>query len=321
MLRLEERDDEGRTDLEIEAGVHLVIIEAKRGWLLPGDFQLGKYAPRVAQHGSGVLVSLSSASADWAQQHLPAAVAGAPVLHLPWDQVRQDLAAARTAARGQERTWLDELSHYLRKAIRVLDPADSWAYCVSVSNARPGNGGSRTFRDFVTREGCYFHPHGWGMAADAAELPCGPLGQPGSAGPPGHQNRGHPQPADPLARYSRGRGHDSPPRAVPPRAAAARYPCPQRRKLPGLARLGPPRPPADQRDAAGRHRAKQDHSRRLTAPESVTFANGLDRASPAGVRDLARQRSAWTRDGSEAEIVQQYEGGCNDVGEFANGAA
>lgn len=30
-LRLEERDDQGRTDLEIEAGTQLAIIEAKRG--------------------------------------------------------------------------------------------------------------------------------------------------------------------------------------------------------------------------------------------------------------------------------------------------
>jgi hypothetical protein len=72
------------------------------------------------------------------------------------------LAAARTAARGQERVWLDEFHNYLRKAIKMRDPADSWTYCVVISNDRPGNGGLRTFRDFVTDEGCYFHPYGWG---------------------------------------------------------------------------------------------------------------------------------------------------------------
>jgi hypothetical protein len=160
VLRLEARDDLGRTDLEIDTGTHLIIIEAKRGWLVPGEPQLAKYAPRVSARGAGALVSLSGASPDWARQVLPDAVLGVPVLHVPWDWVRQDLAAARAQARGQERAWLDELHEYLRKAIKMRDPADSWTYCVVISNDRPGNGGSRTFRDFVTSEGCYFHPYG-----------------------------------------------------------------------------------------------------------------------------------------------------------------
>ncbi len=161
-LRLEEPDAQGRTDLEISTSTRLIIIEAKRGWLLPGETQLAKYAPRVAAHGGGILASLSTASTRWARASLPAAVQDVPVIHLPWDQVRADLAAARTAARGQERTWLDEFSEYLRKAVKMRDPADSWTYCVTAGNGRPGDGGSRTFRDFTTTEACYFHPYGWG---------------------------------------------------------------------------------------------------------------------------------------------------------------
>lgn len=161
VLRLEAHDDSGRTDLEISTDDHLIVIEAKRGWLVPGETQLAKYAPRIAAHGSGVLVSLSAASPDWARQTLPGTVQGVPVAHLPWEQVRLDLTDARGVARGQERAWLDEFSDYLRKAIRMRDPADSWTYCVVVSNDRPG-GGPRTFREFVTTEACYFHPYGWG---------------------------------------------------------------------------------------------------------------------------------------------------------------
>ena len=47
VLRLETRGDLGRTDLEIDTGTNLIIIEAKRGWLLPGELQLAQYAPRV----------------------------------------------------------------------------------------------------------------------------------------------------------------------------------------------------------------------------------------------------------------------------------
>src|SRR3954451_6394978 len=47
-LRLQKADaDTGRTDIEIETDrVHL-IIEAKRGWTLPGIDQLTKYAKRL----------------------------------------------------------------------------------------------------------------------------------------------------------------------------------------------------------------------------------------------------------------------------------
>lgn len=159
-LRLETRDDGGRTDLEISTGDQLIVIEAKRGWLVPGETKLAKYAPRITLHGGGVLVSLSAASPDWARRTLPGTVRGVPVTHLPWEQVRLDTEDARGAARGRERAWLDEFADYLRKAIRMRDPADSWTYCVVISNDRPGGDGPRTFREFVTGEECYFHPYG-----------------------------------------------------------------------------------------------------------------------------------------------------------------
>lgn len=162
VLRLEERDELGRTDLEIDTGTHLVIIEAKRGWLLPEEIQFEQYVHRVAERDSGCLVSLSAASAEWARQMLPGEVGGVPLVHYPWDLVREDLLAAREQARGGERAWLNEFGEYLRKAVRVRDFADSWTYCVVVSSDYPGGGGTRTFRDFVTAEQCYFHPYGWG---------------------------------------------------------------------------------------------------------------------------------------------------------------
>jgi hypothetical protein len=162
VLRLEERDELGRTDLEIDTSTHLVIIEAKRGWLLPEEVQFDKYAHRVVERGVGCLVSLSAASSEWARQVLPAEVAGVPLVHYPWYLVRQDLAVACEQARGGERAWLNEFTEYLQKAVRMRDSADSWTYCVVVSNDYPGGGGAHTFRDFVTHEQCYFHPYGRG---------------------------------------------------------------------------------------------------------------------------------------------------------------
>lgn len=160
-LRMETRDDVGRTDLEIQVGARLAVVEAKRWWGLPGQVQLAAYAPRVHAVGEGVLAALSNASPAWAAHSLPAEVDGVPVRHLPWTDVREDLAAARRVSRGEQRHWLDELHAYLRRAIRVRTPQDSWTYCVSVGEGRPGGGGERTFRDFIDQRS-YFHPFGTG---------------------------------------------------------------------------------------------------------------------------------------------------------------
>ena len=156
-VRMETRDEAGRTDLELEAGSHLAVVEAKRGWLLPEYDQLAAYAPRVKAAGQGVLATLSDASPAWAAHALPADVAGVPVRHLGWGEVRAELDAARAACRGEQRLWLDELHACLRRAIKVRDPADSWTYCVVISRKRPGDGGRRTFRDFVD-QGWYSTP-------------------------------------------------------------------------------------------------------------------------------------------------------------------
>ncbi|WP_293003353.1 hypothetical protein [Mycobacterium sp.] len=160
---LEVRDEQGRTDLEVRLADRLIIFEAKAGWLLPTAAQLAKYAPRVAGFPSGgVLVSLSQASHDLAKTTLTPSVAGVPVVHLPWRDVLADIAAVRTTCRGHERLWLDELHTYLKGVMRVRPVADSMTYCVVVNHARPGGGGARTFRQYVTQENCYFHPYGVG---------------------------------------------------------------------------------------------------------------------------------------------------------------
>ena len=160
-VSMEVADELGRTDLELRAPEHLVVVEAKQGWDLPSEKQLEVYAQRVTSAGTGALVTLSQASVEWAARKLPSTVLDVPVRHLPWSQVRQLLTTARPGSRGAERLWLDELDSYLRRAITVREISDCWTYCVVVSDDRPGNGGARTFRDFV-EDGIYFHPFGTG---------------------------------------------------------------------------------------------------------------------------------------------------------------
>ena len=158
---LEVRAEDGRTDLEIRLGDALLIVEAKRGWLLPGVSQLRRYTRRISSDvGAGALISLSQASRELAAYHLPSEVGGVPVRHLPWVDVMADIAIASRGRRGQERLWLDEFHAYLQGVIRVRQPYDSRTYCVVINNELPAEGGQHTFREYVTDANTYFHPFG-----------------------------------------------------------------------------------------------------------------------------------------------------------------
>lgn len=159
-VALEVADSEGRTDLELRGPCGDVIIEAKKGWLLPGVVQLSKYTGRFNGSRKPLLVTLSDSSVEYAALHLPHVVDGIPVVHLPWDAIRADLRQSLKSARGSERLWLNEMNIYLAGATAVRDPAEQWVYVVSVSKNKPADGGSRTFRDFVEKEDRYFHLFG-----------------------------------------------------------------------------------------------------------------------------------------------------------------
>jgi hypothetical protein len=159
-VAIEVRGHDGRTDLEVTLPGVMLVVEAKRGWLLPSAGQLATYAPRVRTWGEGALITLSQASPALARAQLPTRVGDVPVVHLPWRDVLTDITEAQAASRGRERLWLDHLRSYLKGVIKIRSVADSWTYCVALSEDRPGSGGVRTFRQFVTDELCYFHPYG-----------------------------------------------------------------------------------------------------------------------------------------------------------------
>ncbi|KAA1375980.1 hypothetical protein [Aeromicrobium fastidiosum] len=158
VIDLEVADDQGRTDLEIANEHATVVVEAKKGWLVPGEAQLSKYVPRLKDSPHPLLVSLSDSSAEWAATQLGASIGGIPVRHIPWDAVRTDLRAISKSARGIERHWVTELINYLAGATAMRDPSEQWVYCVVASKGTMG--GPRTFRDYVTTERSYFHPFG-----------------------------------------------------------------------------------------------------------------------------------------------------------------
>lgn len=156
-VALEVVDAEGRTDVELTASTTKVVIEAKQGWLVPGEEQLTKYRGRFDGFEHGLLVSMSDSSERWARGQLPEAVGSIPVRHVAWDTVRAAVRASRAETRGRERLWLEELEHYMGKATSTVPYDDQWVFCVVVSDTPFGG---ITFRDYVLKERVYFHPFG-----------------------------------------------------------------------------------------------------------------------------------------------------------------
>lgn len=156
---LESADEAGRTDIEISTPTAHVIIEAKQGWIVPGEVQLAAYEPRLAASAAvGLdtrLVTLSDSTEAWAHQVLPSDVAGTAVTHWSWDDVRGLITDACWQVRGAERLWLDQLEEYMGAATSKRPVTDALAYCVVISNDQFGDA---TFRDYVVNQRVYFHP-------------------------------------------------------------------------------------------------------------------------------------------------------------------
>src|SRR5437899_28839 len=110
----------GITDVEIVVpGEAHVIIEAKRGWVLPGQAQLALYARRASFATSTAprkkILTLSECSQAYAKAHLPVKTIGAvPVEHIAWSDVVADATSAAMIGGHVERRLLRELSRYLR---------------------------------------------------------------------------------------------------------------------------------------------------------------------------------------------------------------
>ena len=159
-IRLEVAGDAGRTDLELWTENAVVIVEAKKGWLLPDERQLRMYAPRLAEVPVGMLVTLSDSSSNWARHALPDSVLGVPVRHLPWDEIRAIVRLAQSRAGTIEKVWLREFSAYLSGGTSVRSVEDQWVYNVVLAKDPPWEGSALTYIDLSSTMAVYAHP--WG---------------------------------------------------------------------------------------------------------------------------------------------------------------
>ena len=155
----------GITDVEVESpGELFIIVEAKRGWNLPGKSQLEKYAARqafLATKGfpSKILV-LSECSREYAVAHLAATdINGIEISPISWKDIAEVARKARRGATHAEKRILSELLTYFGGLMTMQNVDSNWVYVVSLGSGTP-EGWKLSWIDIVQEKRRYFHPVG-----------------------------------------------------------------------------------------------------------------------------------------------------------------
>lgn len=152
----------GITDVELRGDDLHIIAEAKRGWCLPNDAQLRKYAARfdpVTHHR--LLVTLSECSIEFAGEHLPSNVDSVPIRHVSWNGVLK--LARMPGGTHAEKRLLQQFRAYLERIVKVQDQASNLVYVVSVAFGTP-EWATASWQEFIEKHNTYFHPatgSGW----------------------------------------------------------------------------------------------------------------------------------------------------------------
>jgi hypothetical protein len=154
----------GFTDIELKGKsgdreVH-VVIEAKRGYDLPEEAQLAKYATRTEPRPDALVV-MAEASADFVVGKLPTTVADVPVLYRSWRRLDELVVAVAGRSRNHAaKRLLRDLSRYLRGLMTMQNVNSNLVYVVSLGGEIEDTGISS--RDVVLEHDNYFCPVGGG---------------------------------------------------------------------------------------------------------------------------------------------------------------
>jgi hypothetical protein len=165
-IRLQHHETEGGiTDIEIELPNELyLIIEAKRGWNLPNQNQLEKYAKRSSFVKSKAtlkrLVVMSECSNEYATRNLQIQnIGNIKINPVSW-QVMATLATdSQVNGTYAEKRLLRELVTYLGGLMTMQNMDSNWVYVVSLGGGIP-DGWNISWIDIVKKRSQYFHPMG-----------------------------------------------------------------------------------------------------------------------------------------------------------------
>lgn len=157
------RKDEGYTDIEIAAERAYIIVEAKRGWCVPGIAQLEKYSSRIHEKGAmgqTAFVVMSECAPHYAQTLLTADVQGIPVFHRSWQEVANLAHTSAKQASQAEKRVLSEVHTYLKGLTSMQDQSSNLVYVVSLNTRPMSETAKLSTVDFLEKHGIYFHPFG-----------------------------------------------------------------------------------------------------------------------------------------------------------------
>lgn len=163
--------DKGITDLEITDNENFfIVIEAKRGWNLPGEEQLSKYAAKEEFTNESIkykaIVSMSECSEEYAVNHLP--TMNVPLMHLSWNKICELSEKAMRDSNNAQKNILKELVRYIKSIMSTQNKDTNWVYVVSLGKGNVeisdnlGNQHSEelTWIDVVKKYNMYFCPIG-----------------------------------------------------------------------------------------------------------------------------------------------------------------
>lgn len=157
-------DKTGITDIEITDEKNFyVIVEAKRGWILPGHEQLERYSGREEFVKSTIankaLVSMSECSLLYADTYLSSQTSnGIPVRHVSWQKLYDATFEVYAHLNNQQKHLLGELRRYMEKIMTMQPKHSNWVFVVSLSSGMFND--SLSWRDIVNKHRKYFHPVG-----------------------------------------------------------------------------------------------------------------------------------------------------------------
>ena len=159
----------GITDIEITDNKNIyVIIEAKKGWILPSKEQIEKYSLRKDFIESNAktkrIVTLSECTEDYANIFLPSKnINNIPVSHISWATIYSLAKTARHDSNNESKHLLDEFCEYLRGIMTMQKKDSNYVYVVALSAAKP-DGCNISYIDIVKKHKKYFCPvglYGW----------------------------------------------------------------------------------------------------------------------------------------------------------------
>ena len=168
-IRLQEfAPQKGFTDIEIiDPGRFHIIIEAKRGFNIPGLGQLKKYAGRLLDTLKARKMLLVLAESDrkeqWLARHVPEHVKQVEVKAISWKQF-QNMAneCVAKAKKHSEKRLLRQLIGYLEKVTTMQNQTSNLVYVVSANDHVFFKDRDLSFIDVIEKHQKYFHPVGKG---------------------------------------------------------------------------------------------------------------------------------------------------------------